>query len=62
VTGEQGMTVAEFGQRIRVSPTTAWRKVRDGEIAAVNVGSRKRPRLRITETALTQYLAERRVA
>jgi excisionase family DNA binding protein len=62
MSGEQGMTLAEFGQRIRVSRTTAWRMVRDREITAVNVGSRKRPRLRITESALKQYLNERRVA
>lgn len=58
---EQAMTIAEFGRHIRVSTTTAWRKVRDGEVDAINVGSRLRPRLRVTESAVAAYLESRRV-
>jgi hypothetical protein len=59
--GERAMTVAEFGRRISVSPRTAARKVTAGEVEVVNVGSRLRPRLRVTESALATYLESRRV-
>lgn len=55
------MTVAEFARRISVSPRTAARKVSAGEVDVINVGSRLRPRLRVTEAALVAYLESRRV-
>lgn len=55
------MTVAEFADRIHVSRRTAARKVAAGEVEVVNVGSRLRPRLRVTDSALDAYLKSRRV-
>jgi predicted site-specific integrase-resolvase len=55
------MTLAEWGQSIGVSPTTAWRKVRAGEVTVVNVGSRARPRLRVTPAAASAYLRKHEI-
>lgn len=54
--GERLMKVREFAERIGVSASTAKRKVAAGEVTVVNVGSQLRPRLRITERALTAYV------
>jgi predicted site-specific integrase-resolvase len=54
--GERAMTLAEFGASIGVSATTAWRIFRAGQVTVVNVGSRARPRLRVTATAADAYL------
>lgn len=56
------MTLAEWGVRIRVSATSAWRKMRDGQIEVINVGSPARPQLRVTEEAHRAYLKKRRVS
>lgn len=56
------MTLAEWGGRIKVSVTSAWRKMRAGEIEVINVGSAARPQLRVTEAAHRAYLARRRVS
>lgn len=55
------MTLAVWGRRIKVSATSAWRKMRAGEIEVVNVGSKARPQLRVTEEAHRKYLAAHRV-
>jgi predicted site-specific integrase-resolvase len=56
------MTLAEWGRRVKLSPTSAWRRMRAGQIEVVNVGSRQRPQLRVTEEAHRKYLAAHRVA
>lgn len=56
------MTLAEWGDRIQVSTTSAWRKMRAGEIDVINVGSNARPQLRVTEEAHRAYLKKRRVS
>lgn len=56
------MTVPEFGKRIRVGATAAYAKVAAGEIDVVNVGSPKRPRLRVTEADLQKYIQRHRIA
>lgn len=61
MTGEQLMTVVEFGRRIGKSRTAAYRIVVAGDIAVVNVGSRQRPQLRISETDLRAYIEARRI-
>lgn len=62
-TGEQGMTVAEFGQRLgRVSRAAAYRIVAAGKVEVVNVSSGRRPRLRITEAALHKYLEQNKIS
>lgn len=55
------MTLTEWGQRVKLSPTSAWRRMRDGVIEVVNVGSASRPQLRVTEEAHRKFLAARRV-
>lgn len=55
------MTLKEWAALIRVSPTTAWRKVAAGEVAVVNVGTSKRPRLRVTDRAHEAYLNKNQV-
>lgn len=56
------MTVAEFGRRIGRSRVAAWRRVRDGEIEAINIGSALRPQLRISEAEYARYAERRLVA
>ena len=60
-TGEY-LTIAELGRVLKVSPTTAWRRVRDGEIKAINIGSRRRPKLRVTSAALAEYARKCEIA
>lgn len=58
---ENLMTLAEWGKRLGVSPVTAWRRFRDGEVEAVNIGSVRRPMLRVTEEAHVEYLRRRKI-
>lgn len=55
------MTLAEIGQRLRVSERTVQRRVRAGEIRAFNVGTQRRPKLRVSEDELQRYIATCRV-
>ena len=57
--GKDLMTLAQWGRRLGISPATAWRRFRDGEIETVNVGSPGKPKLRVTEEAHARYLAAR---
>ena len=43
---EQLLTPAEIAQRLRVSEDIVMRAVRNGQLAAINVGSKNRKRLR----------------
>lgn len=54
--GAKALTVAEWGEQLGISATSAWRKVRDGQVTVVNVGSPKRPRLRVTPEAHAAYV------
>ena len=58
---EPEMTLAEVGERLKVSERTVQRRVKAGEIEVINVGSRLRPRLRVTEEEYQRYLASRRI-
>jgi hypothetical protein len=55
------MTVAEFALRIRKGVSTARRIVARGEIDVINVGSKERPCLRITEVAYQKYVKSREI-
>lgn len=55
------MTVADFALRIKKSISTARRIVASGEIVLVNVGSKDRPSLRITEDAYQKWLKSREI-
>jgi hypothetical protein len=59
MTADRSMTLAEWGESIGIKPTSAWRKFRAGEVDAINVGSRLRPRLRVTPKAAEAYLEAR---
>jgi predicted site-specific integrase-resolvase len=59
-TGERAMSVAEFGHRLGVSRASAYRIVGAGLVELTNVGTGKAPRIRITESALERYLANRK--
>lgn len=52
------MPVKEFAERISVSTRTAYRLVATGQIDVVNVATTGAPRLRVTESALSRYLAK----
>lgn len=51
------MTVAEFGRRIGVGRASAYRIVAARKVATTDVGTGRRPRLRISEKALEAYIA-----
>lgn len=53
------MTVDEVGEILRISRDGVYRRISAGEIQTVNVGSAKRPRMRITHAALEDYLNKR---
>lgn len=53
------MTVEEFARRIGKGVSTARRIIARGEIDVVNVGSRDRPSLRITEAHYQKWLKSR---
>jgi hypothetical protein len=56
------MTVEQFGQRLGLSRTSAWRRVTSGQVAVVNVGSARRPQLRVSEAEYARYVASHLVA
>jgi excisionase family DNA binding protein len=56
------MTVAEFADRLGVGKTTATRWVAAGEVEVINVGSRLRPRLRVSEATFEEFEKRRKVA
>lgn len=47
------------GARLGVSDDTIRRMVAAGELAGTDIGSERYPRLRISETALAEYIASR---
>lgn len=55
------MSVQDFGRRIKVSRASAYRIVAAGLVELTNVGTGDRPRLRITEAALSAYLERQRI-
>ena len=54
---EQLMTVEQFGERLGVSRATAYRIVAAGLVDRTPVGPGRAPMTRISEAALTRYLA-----
>jgi hypothetical protein len=49
----------DFGQRIDVPRSTAYDIVKAGHVDVVNIGSKRRPRLRISEAAYQRYIRSR---
>lgn len=59
---EELLTLREVGELLGVSPVTAWRRVRAGEIRAINVGAeRGRPQLRVRPSAVAEYQRRREI-
>lgn len=59
----QSLTVTEVAARLGVGRMTAYRLIANGELAAINVGTGgTRPRLRVTEAALRDFINSRRIA
>lgn len=56
------MTVAEFAGRCRVGKSTASNWVAAGLVEVTNVGTRLRPRLRVSEAELEAFMKRRKVA
>ena len=56
------MTVAQFGKRIGVGRATAYRLVAAGRVAVVNVGTGRRPRLRVSEEAFQEFVRQNELA
>lgn len=58
----QLLTVPEVAKRLRVGECTVWRLLQAGQLKAVDVSispASKRPRKRITEKHLEEFIAER---
>lgn len=53
------MTITEFGRRIGVGRSTAYRIVAGRQVDTTDVAVRGRPRLRVSEKALERYVARR---
>lgn len=53
------MTVAEFGARMAMPEHMVRKRIRKGEIRAVNIASATKPEYRISEAELDRYVAER---
>lgn len=56
------LTTEEVADILRLKRRTIQLKIRDGQIAAVNLGSEARPSYRITQQELDRYIAERAAA
>lgn len=55
----QLLTVTQFGHRLGVGRATAYRIVAARQVDVTDVGTGRRPRLRISEKALNDYVARR---
>lgn len=53
------MTVTEFGRRLGVGRATAYRHVAAGQVDVTDIGTGRRPRLRISEKAYEKFVARR---
>ena len=53
------MTVEQFGKRIGVGRATAYRHVAAGQVDVTDIGTGRRPRLRISEEAYEKFVAGR---
>jgi excisionase family DNA binding protein len=51
------MTIPELAARLHISRMSAYRLVQQRRIATVPVGSGSRPRMRVTEEELADFLA-----
>lgn len=58
-TTPQYMTVAEFGVRMAMPEHMVRKRIRKGEIRAVNISASTKPEYRISEAELARYVAER---
>ena len=54
------LTVEQVAKRLLTGPAAIRRKIRDGNLPAVNIGSVQRPQWRIDEDDLARWEAERR--
>lgn len=59
--GERLMKVGEFADRVGLPRSTAYGVIARREVDVTNVGSLKRPRLRISESALRRYIERRQI-
>lgn len=50
------MTVAEFGVRMAMPEWMVRKRIRKGDIRAVNIGHANKPEYRISEAELTRYV------
>lgn len=54
---DEFLTVKEVAHRLRMSRDAVERRIRSGELAAINVGTGTRTRIRIPAAALAAYIA-----
>lgn len=58
--GRMGLlTVEQVAERLNVGPFAVRRRIRAGELPAVNIGTKERPRWRVDEATLNQWLKDR---
>jgi predicted site-specific integrase-resolvase len=58
----KAMTVEQFGERLGISRTSAYRLVRTGAVDLTNIApTTSKPRLRITEAAYERFLSKREI-
>lgn len=56
---EKLMTVAKFGERLGIKKDAAYGVIRRYKVKTVNVGSVRRPRLRVSEAEYARYIKTR---
>lgn len=55
------MRVAEYAARMDMDPRIVRRRIKDGQIKAVNIGTEAKPEYRISEAELARWVAENQV-
>lgn len=58
---ERLLRLYEVAELLGVSTVTAWRRVRAGELLAIDVGVRGRPQLRVRRSAVEDYIRSREI-
>lgn len=54
-TAEQMFTIDEVAALTRLGRATVYRRIASGELRVVNLGTKKRTKMRVTESALAAY-------
>lgn len=62
VVDADALTVPEAARRLRIGRSTIYRLIASGALTTTNVSTSGRPRLRIEPSAITAFLAKRRLA